>query len=63
MTPSTGLVEGSLKAFYNGDNAAPQALAGFTKAANNSTDDAVYDSFLSYTNLTNLPAFGARDFR
>ena len=63
VTPSTGLVEGSLVAFYNGDNAAPQALAGFAKIANNFTDDTVYDSFLSYTNLTNIPAYGSRNFR
>ncbi len=63
VTPAMSLVQGSLVAFYNGDDADPKALEGFAKVPNNFTDNSIRDSFLAYTNLTNLPVYGARTNR
>ena len=63
LTPATGAVVGSLISFYDGANGKPKAFEEFAKVPSNFTDNAVRDTFLAYTNLTNLPVYGDRSSR
>lgn len=63
VTPATGVFQGSLVSFYNGNDQNPKALQGFAKITHSSSDNAVRNSFFGYTNLTNIPAYGARNER
>ena len=63
IVPATGEVTASLISFYNGQETDPKALEGFAKIPQNFTDNTLHDNFLAYTNLTNLPVYGARNQR
>lgn len=63
VTPKTGLVQGSLISFYDGDDNNPKALQGFAKVLSTFADNAVRADFLDYTNLTKSPIYGGRTQR
>ena len=63
VTPKTGLVQGSLISFYDGDDNNTKALQGFAKVPSSFAENAVRANFLDYTNLTNSPVYGGRTQR
>ena len=63
VTPKTGVVQGSLISFYDGDDSNPEALQGFAKVPSAFADNSVRADFLDFTNLTNSPIYGGRTQR
>lgn len=63
LTPPTSAVSASLISFYDGADAKPKAFEDFANIPFSFSDNTVRDTFLAYTNMTNLPVYGDRTSR